>query len=605
MRKNMTMALKGLGAVSLALALAACGSGLSSSSPASGNNPSGTGTSTTSTGVRIGSGTGSSFQNGVLSIASNSLSAGGATSITATIVDSNGTLYTQASVTVNFNSPCIAAGQATIVNSAGVAGSATTSTGTVIVTYTAKGCATTDPITATATVSNQTITATGSLTVAPATVGSIIFKSALPPIITLKGMGGASLQQTSTVIFTVLDSVGNPVQGASVTFTLISSTGGVTLSTNSVTSDAHGLAQTIVQAGTHSGPVVVQASTPASGQTISTQSTGLAIQGGIPSQDHFSLSVDKFNPEGFNIDNNSVSITASLADRFGNPVPDGTTVSFIESNFQFGAGGRVQGSCNIASGTCGVKWNSQDPRPTDISGNQHVGFAYILAFANGEESFTDVNGDGVFDDAKSCASCAATAEPFDDIGEIFAPSAEFAGAGATSSYVTGEALYDFNSNGFYDSADGLWEGVNCQETVSGKCGTNTSTGVGKYLCLVMSGSGAEFVNPNPVGFTIAPAGGSVTIGIADENGNVPPEGTVISINAANLQNGSAVLSPTNSGSTYTVGDTSCADSVTNWPLTFAATATPTPGSTNPMSGSFSIQLATPSGAISFVTVAIQ
>lgn len=605
MRANMTGILKGTGAVLLLAALAGCGSGLDS-----GGGGGTSGGSSTSSGVRIGSGTGTSFKDGVLAIPSTSLSAGGSTSITVTIVDSTGTLYTAAPVTVNFNSPCFAAGQATIVNSTGTSGSATSSSGTVIATYTAKGCSGSDTITATSAINSKTITATGTLKVAAASLGSIIFKSATPPTMTLKGMGGLGLQQTSTVIFTVNDSVGNAVQGANVTFALVSSTGGVSLSTTTGTSDANGNVQTIVQAGTRSGPVEVRASIVVSGQTIDTNSSGLAIQSGIPSQDHFSLSVDNFNVEGYDIDNTPATITASLADRFSNPVPDGTTVSFTESNLQFGAGGRVVPSCNTANGTCTVTWSSQAPRPSDISGNQHIGFAYILAVANGEESFTDVSGDGVFDDYKTCASCAEIAEPFDDIGEIYAPSAEFAGAGATSSYVAGENYFDFNTDGFRNPPDGRWEGVNCQETVSGKCGTATSTGVGNYVCIVMSGSGAEFTTPFVGGapatppLTVAPAGSTVSFSIADENGNVPPSQTAISVDASTLQNGTATMTPVNSSTTYVVPDTSCAGSVADWPLRFIITITPTPGSVNPMAGSVTVSVKTPAGRGNFITIPI-
>lgn len=605
MRTNKYGILKGMGLVLLAGTLAACGSGLSGgSSSSSTTSGSGTGTSTTATGIQIGSGTGSSFKNGALGISTASLSAGGATTITADIVDANGTLYTAQSVTVNFNSPCFAANQATIVNSTGGSGTATTSTGTVIMTYTAKGCTGSDAITATASVNNQTITATGTLTVASATLGSIKFISATPSTISLKGMGGAGLQQTSTLIFTVEDSVGNPVQGANVTFALVSSTGDATLSASSGTSDANGNVQTIVKAGTHSGPVVVQASIVVSGQTIHTDSSGLAIQSGVPSEDHFSLSMSQYNVEGFEIDNNTATITASLSDRFSNPVPDGTTVSFIESNLQFGAGGRVDPSCNTTGGTCTVTWHSQNPRPTDIAGNQHVGFAYVLAFSNGEESFTDENGDGVFDDYRTCSTCALQAEPFDDIGEVYAASAEFAKTTPSSGYVNGEVFYDFNSDGIYNLPDGKWEGVNCQETAFGLCGTATSTGVGAYVCIIMSSSSAEFASPSPSTLIIPAGGGTFTVNIADINGNVPPKGTIISLNTANLSNGTAVLSPTNSGSTYVVPNTSCGDSVGQWPQAFSVAIAPTPGATNPMSGSLSVQVATPSGSITFITITI-
>ena len=599
MNVRMQMTLRGLAGISLMAALAGCGSGLSSAP--SGGSSGGTGGVVNSSSVFLGSGTGGSFVKGTLQLSSSSIAAGGSATVTATLVDGTGTLYTTPTQ-VTFNSPCVSAGTAAITDSSGAATSTiSANSGTAIATYTAKGCQGSDTVTATATVNNQKLSASATLTVAAAALGSIQFVSATPANITLKGMGGAGLQQTSTVIFTVLDAVGGPVSGAKVTFALVSAVGGVVLSQTTATSDANGNVQTIVQAGTHSGPVVVQASIVVSGQTISTTSSGLTIQSGIPSEQHFSLAIDSDNPEGFDVDGNSSNLTVHLADRFGNPVPDGTAVSFAQSGFEFGAGGSIQPSCQTSGGACSVKWTSQAPRPTNIAGNQHVGFAYVAAYASGEESFTDVNGDGVFDDYAS----GTTAEPFDDISEIFAPSAEFASS-PTSSYVAGEYYYDFNNNGVFDVADGKWEGVNCQETASGFCGTKHSTGVGKYMCIVMAGSFANFANRTPANLTITGAG-SVTVDISDENGNVLPQGTVISVDATNLTNGTAKLSPANSGTSYTVDDTSCAGSVAGWPQTFTVTVTQV-GSSAP-TGSVALNVKTLGGVVggttSTVTIIVQ
>lgn len=586
----MNTMIRGLGAALVMSALAACGSGLNSTTNSGGTGGSGN--------VSLGSGTGSAFKSGVLDVAVGNLSAGGSTSITATIVDSSGTLYSQ-SVSVSFNSPCISLGKASITGSGASGTTFTTTNGTVIATYTATGCSGSDAVTATATVGTASLTASGSVNIAAASLGSIQFESADPATITLKGMGGAGLQQTSTVKFVVKDSVGGVVSGANVSFSLVSSTGGVTLSSATATSDANGEVQTIVQSGTRSGPVVVKATITVNGVDISTTSTGLAIQSGIPSQSHFSLSIDKFNVEGFNIDNNTATLTASLADRFGNPVPDGTTVSFSESGFEFGAGGRVQGSCNTTNGTCSVDWNSQDPRPTDIAGNQHVGFAYVLANASGEESFTDQNGDGVFDTVSSVA------EPFSDVGEPFAPSAEFATSGATSSYVLGENYNDFDTSHDYTAADGKWEGVNCKAGAS--CGKDsggnliTSAGVGNYMCIVMSTSGAAFSNatvagaPTPItsGTVTATGATTMTVDISDANGNVLANGTTITLDTSSLSGATAALLPA-TGGTYTVGNVSCADSVAGWPATFTITLTPS----GPVTGNVGVLVTSPGGTIS-------
>ncbi len=580
------------GALLLA-SLVACGGGLSSTGTSS------SGSSGGPTAIRLGNGNGSAFVSGTLALGSNSLSAGGSTSVTATLVDATGTLYTTPT-DVTFNSPCVSSGLATIVGSGGGASATVTAnSGTAIATYTAKGCSGTDTITATATVNNITLTATATVTVAVAALGSIQFVSASPTVITLKGMGGAGLQETSTVIFAVKDSVGGAVKGATVTFSLNTSVGGVALSTNSAISDANGDVQTIVQAGTFAGPVIVTASTVKSGTTISTQSSQLTINSGVPSQTHFSLSIDKFNVEGYDIDGNTAVITARVADRFGNPVPNGTPVSFIQAGNQFGAGGSVQGSCTTTNGTCNVTWTSQNPRPVTTPNVEHIGFAYILAFTQGEESFTDQNADGVFD------KVSGVAEPFSDISEIFAPSAQFAGGG--NSYVLGEPFYDFDQSGDHTSADGKWEGINCKAGTA-SCGTRKTTGVGSYACIVMSASGAAFADPAANGaaapfvggVVAAPGATTVSVAISDSNGNVLPKETTIKLDTSSLTGGSAALSPSSSG-VYTVGNTTCSSSDTDWPARFTITITAT---TPPVSGSIGVLVTTPSGAVSQITITL-
>lgn len=42
------------------------------------------------------------------------------------------------------------------------------------------------------------------------------------------------------------------------------------------------------------------------------------------------------------------------------------------------------------NGSCSVKWTSQAPRPDDMR-------VSVMAFMQGEESFTDTNGNGVYD----------------------------------------------------------------------------------------------------------------------------------------------------------------------------------------------------------------
>ena len=573
----MNRTVKNIALMALIAALAGCGGGSTSSfagtGSAGGSSSSGSGTGTTGS-VSIGSGSGSSFQKGTLAIGigSSTLSAGGSTSVTATIVNTDGSLYTQP-VTVSFNSPCVSSGLASILDATpGVSSptsSVTTSTGTATATYTAKGCSGSDTITATASINGTGISATGTVTVQAAQLGSIQFVSATPSTIALKGMGGVGASESSTVVFKVLDTTGGIKPNTSVTFSLNTTVGGITLSTTTGKSDASGLVSTVVQSGTVALPVSVIATIQGPNGPISTQSTGMAISGGVPSQKYFSLSIDTYNPEGFDIDGNTATITARLGDRFGNPVPDGTTVSFNTRGP--GAGGTVgggtggSGSCSTVNGACQVTWTSQNPRPATGT-LSNVGNAYILVYAApGEEAFDDNNGDGVFD----------AGDTFTDEGEVYADS------NANASYDSGENFFDFNQDGVRNGPNGKWDGVNCQDT--SRCG-NSQIAVGGYVCLVMAGSTA-IMTPSTTSVTTA---ANVAFTITDENGNTLPKGTSIALVATNLVNASATMQPTS----YTVGNVGCGQSD---PIIVIAVAKSDP--TKPATGGFYLEATTPSGAV--------
>src|SRR6185312_10297734 len=263
------------------------------------------------------------------------LSAGGTASITINIVDQTGTLYASTTaVSINFNSSCLSSGLATLsANGTQNVQSISTTTGTVNATYTAKGCSGPDVITATAAVAGQSLTATGTVTVAAASIGSIQFISATPATIGLKGTG---LGETSTVVFKVVDSSGGPRAGASVTFSLNTNVGGLSLAPTTATSAADGTVQTVVSSGTAHTSVRVTAAIAQ--PALSTQSSVLSVTTGIPASKAFSLAVSCSNIAAYDHDGVTVPVTVRLADRFGNPAPDGTTVAFTTN------GGHIGGS---------------------------------------------------------------------------------------------------------------------------------------------------------------------------------------------------------------------------------------------------------------------
>jgi hypothetical protein len=528
----------------LALGLSSCGGsgGTDAFGGTSGTSGTGGGGTTPTTSYAMGSGSGSSFQSGAIAIANASLPAGGTTSLTVSIVDQTGTLFTGAAVSITLNSPCISQGLATIAPAAptiagSTPGSVVTSSGTAEATYTAKGCSGSDVISASATVNSQSLTASGTVTVASAAIGSIRFTSATPATIGLKGTG---LGETSTVVFTVVDATGGPRPGVTVSFSLNTTVGGLSLSPASATSASDGTVQTVVAAGTVHTAVRVTASIAS--PALSTQSSVLTVTTGLPASAAFSIAVGSANygpgatpgpacpnVESYGIDGVTVPVTVRLADRYNNPVPDGTAVAFNAD------AGHIVGDCATPSspaspgdGTCLVTWTSANPRPQpsgDTPPIQAPGRGMILATAIGEESFTDVNGDGFWE----------SGEPFVNLGEPYRDDNE------NGQYDLGEYFLDFNQNGKWDAGNGTFKGIVCTGSSPGSTCSTTTLALGVEHLIIMTSSGAKitFVSAGGgftgtgSGLTIAHGGtsGSLTVNVQDQNGNPMAAGTTITFQA--------------------------------------------------------------------------
>src|SRR3546814_11557627 len=89
------------------------------------------------------------------------------------------------------------------------------------------------------------------------------------------------------------------------------------------------MVRAVVQAGSVHTAVRVkaEATDPSSGQTISSQSEQLVVTTGLPDQNSFSLSATKLAING-NCDGASTTLNIRAADRYNNPVPAGTAISF-------------------------------------------------------------------------------------------------------------------------------------------------------------------------------------------------------------------------------------------------------------------------------------
>lgn len=484
--------------------------------------------SSNSTTVQMGSGTGASFVAGTIGISNASVSAGGSTSLTVSLVQSDGNLYA-GSATIAFNSNCVAAGKAEIQQNGTKVTSVTTTSGIATVTYVAKGCSGPDTVNASSTVSGSPLSASGTVTVVAAAVGSISFISATPNNIALKGTGDATRPESSTVVFRVLDASGGAVSGAVVDFSLNTTVGGITMTPapvapatfSTATSDANGNAQIVVNAGTVATSVKVTASVEST--SISTQSSQLTVTTGIATANNFSLAVGCYNIEGLEIDGVQTPVTARLADRFQNPVPDGTAVTFHAE------GGKIGAQCTTTttdseSGVCAVNFTSQAFRPSD-------GRVSLLAMAIGEESFTDANGNGAFDPGETLFD---SSEAFENDNEP-----------ANLTYDVGEFFYDFNNNGTRDTSDGMFNGVLCNDPA--RCSGPKSAGIGVGNLIILSGStpkvnvysGSTDVSGTTLAMGALNSAKGLTYYVRDVNNNVMPGGTTVTLSASGASLGVA------------------------------------------------------------------
>lgn len=467
-----------------------------------------------------------------LTIGVSPLSANGTTSVSVTVQDGDGAPYSSP-VDVSFSSTCSASDKATLGSPI------TTVNGVATSNYLDKGCANTDTITASLTVGGTTFTRTATLVVSPPSAGSIQFISASPTLITLKGTGGAGLQETSTVTFKVVDSAGNALSGTTVNFSLSTSVGGLALTTSSATSDSNGE----VTVGVSSGSVAtaVRVIARVAGSTLATQSDQLTVSTGVPAQDRFSLSAETHAIEGWSYDNETTDLTVILSDHFGNPAPNGTAVNFISE------GAQIEGSCTTTNGQCSVTFTSAELRPSN-------GRVTVLAYGIGEEGFTDMDGDGyVNDDAERVDANGAST----DMGEAWVDYDEDGTRDATEPFI------NFSVAGYQAAGDGEYNGVLC--TANATCSaTQSHINVRGSDVIVLSGSSAVIkaaTNPavlnNPDLFDTAPnfngSAGPLVIGldacatnavfdndpvtvylqISDVNGNTMPAGTTISVETTN------------------------------------------------------------------------
>lgn len=589
-------------------------------------------------------------------IDTDTLPAGGSTIIEVEVQNADGSLALDAPFIIELSSDCSTAGLASIdtpINTIGGIG---------VATYQAAGCNGLDRVIASVQTGGSSVTGSVDLMVSGAEVGSIQYRSAIPTQLAIQGSGGitdagSNRSETSLVTFALLDQTGAPAAQQLVCFELATDIGGMSLDPTPIGenisqcinipdgadlgkyaagyTNSEGLVAVTVRAGMVATPVKVFAMWTNGEQIISNVSDELVVSSGLADNNSFSVSASVGNPEGWQIDNQLSQINVLAADHFNNPVPDGTAVTF------WSEGGSVDATCTTTNGACRVTWRSQSPRPfvdtmavcalADSNGNttppcvsdsigpvrldvesvEGQGISYldkalpgrvsVLAFAVGEESFVDLNGNGQFD----------TGEQFTDLSEAFrddnedgyfrnySPDGNIIGnvaAGAVN-----EVPVDFNNDGEFNGQDGLYTGLLCNSSSAGSCsstgvdGGNAHLNVRRNITIVMAGSTpyVKFSNANDyqifdessvIDLTTdsGSATQSIVMYLTDENNNPMPFGTSIT---ATTTNGVLTL-----GNSYTFPNT-----IADRALTFGFTLERETSSNGRSEGNLQITVQSPLG----------
>jgi len=465
---------------------------------------------------------------------------------------------------LSMSSLCVADGTATLVPGA-------LANGTQLATYTNNGCTRgTDVITVSAGSSTQNI----SVPVAAANIGSIQFVSSnlSGSSIVLKGSGGQGRSESAQLTFRVVDNHNSGLPGVDVDFSATTTTGGLTVSPSRATTDASGNVSTMVSSGTIPTPVRVTATATRNNVTVSGLSDALTVSTGLPIQKSMSMSVDKYNIEGGEVDGIPASITVRLADQYGNPVSNGTAINFVTEGGAVGSA--AQGACTTVDGACSVSLISQNFRPVN-------GRVTVLAYAQGIEDFIDANGDGQY----TCTNyvdpvtgkvpstyrplvdtCLSGGESFSDMGDPFLDTGY---QGSVASVTGGSTLdgkyesakgdlpFPYGHPTYTDKGDGKW-GLNYIRSSVEIVFSNSTAFLTRQVC--DNGSCRDWAAADGDPTKIAGVAGSTCTSqplyfrLTDSNNNALPAGSAIAAtDASKLSVGT--IAPSNVPSSNVIGGT--------------------------------------------------
>ena len=220
-----------------------------------------------------------------------------------------------------------------------------------------------------------------------------------------------------------------------------------------------------------------------------------------PDLDSFSLATEKIAIEGLEYEGNTSEISIYVADRNNNPVPNNTAILFETS------WGQVDPQCLTTDGVCTVMW-------TEAGQNQFLPAnfkAIVLAYTRGEESFTDLNDNDLYD----------AGEPFNDISEPYLD-LNLNGSRDAST----EEFIDSDGDNTFDPADGLFTGTPC---IGDSTVCNRVAGyIWDITTVTLSSAAASITKTGAL--PVAPeTTASIIVDITDQYGNPMADGSSVSL----------------------------------------------------------------------------
>lgn len=328
---------------------------------------------------------------------------------------------------------------------------------------------------------------TGSETSVPVSVvigGSLAFAPGMSDaFFSVMGVASSGYQEASVLRFALVDSSGVPVPNAQVQFS-VPALGGAQLSPGQAITDANGQAVTTLHSGRVPGTLVVSATaTLPSGPSFSADSATIVVVGAKASARNFSVQCDaKALSALTDADctlmhaDLSTTCTAVLADRFNNTLGRSVQLTWMAESGFFGPPSQTPaaapGADPTTQGNLGRSANilrtfaaapphaayDDDLNPpltllagetvrqvTDACGTHKIGprsgLDTFIVVTQGEEAFTDLNGNGVYD----------SGEPFTDLGEPYLDQND------NNQRDPGEPFMDLNGNGSFDLGNNTWD----------------------------------------------------------------------------------------------------------------------------------------------------